>query len=107
MITSNCFAKSYNPLCTIQEGQKLLPEIDKIQNDKAAHCTISCILTLRCNQVSTFYTGILKEVADLFGPGHAEYQDLVADFVGIDIANEIVTSENECFDICSEYNLVQ
>jgi len=91
-----------NNKCNFQSIKKSFKLVSKLESDKVAHCTFSCILQLRCGRVFSFYSGVAKEVIDIFGKGNADYYDLKADFVGLNIAN-IVDSEEGCFDICSNY----
>jgi len=54
--------------------------------DKFKHCAVSCLLTLRCPAVDVMEIGILKELADMVGPGNAEMADLKADYDGVALA---------------------
>lgn len=72
-------------------------------NDKNRHCTVSCMLGLRCNLNEVMLVGILKEIKDVFGPGNAERADLIADKYGIDLVKyKRATSDSECLEQCDQ-----
>lgn len=54
--------------------------------DKYKHCALSCLLTRRCGTFDTFSIGLIKEFLDLLGLGHAEWDDLRANFIGLRFA---------------------
>ena len=71
------------------------------QYDKFKHCSISCILTLKCPAVDVLEIGIIKEVIDAIGPGNAEMGDLKADYQGVKFAtsNKSATDKS-CMSSC-------
>lgn len=74
------------------------------QYDKFKHCAVSCYLSLRCSRPQVKMLGVLKEVYDLFGPGHAEIADIKADFYGVKfVKKQIVHSDEDCANRCDEH----
>lgn len=72
--------------------------------DKYKHCAVSCMLALRCSPSDVLEIGILKELADVVGPGNAEMADLRADYKGVDIAvKKEATTDKKCMDACHSY----
>lgn len=75
-------------------------------NDKNRHCTVSCMLTLKCPAVDVLAAGTIKEVQDIFGSGNAEVADLEADIIGIEIArSRAATTNDQCLATCDLYYL--
>jgi len=74
--------------------------------DKNKHCAISCMLTLRCNSVEVFEVGVIKEIIDFFGPGNMEFEDIKADYDGINIGRNLYfsnqISDELCFHHCDQ-----
>jgi len=92
-------------LCSIYHSKKIL-EIAKQHSayDKNRHCTVSCMLTLKCPSPDVLMAGVLKEVQDVFGPGNAEVEDLKADALGISFArDELSLNNQECLNTCDLY----
>ena len=52
-------------------------------NDKYKHCVISCVLTIVCDVTQAQMAGWGKEIKDVFLPGDASIEDLIADYRGI------------------------
>jgi hypothetical protein len=72
--------------------------------DKNRHCTVSCMLTLKCGPTEAMSIGILKEIQDLFGPGQADIDDLKADALGVDIAfTRRARRDSQCLEQCDLY----
>ena len=72
--------------------------------DKYRHCTVSCIVGIECGITSTALIGIAKEIYDVFGPGSAEWEDLLANIMGLRISRR--TSVNDlksCSSACKTY----
>ena len=77
LITGHAEAKA---ICSFIHVKKLIPiTISHSQNDNNRHCTLSCMLTLKCAAADVLAAGVLKEVTDIFGPGNAEAADLAAE----------------------------
>lgn len=55
-------------------------------NDKYKHCMVAGEIYKQCGPVSANVASIGKEIQDVFGPGNAEWDDLKADYAGIDCA---------------------
>lgn len=71
------------------------------QFDKYKHCSVSCMLTLRCPAVDVLELGILKELADTIGPGNAEIADLRANYFGVALATgQKVKTDKNCMLQC-------
>lgn len=72
--------------------------------DKNRHCSVSCMLTLKCGAAQALSMGVLKEIQDLFGPGQAEMADLAADALGVDLAFlRAARSDIQCLEQCDLY----
>ena len=70
-------------------------------NDKNMHCSTSCMLTLRCHSSSVITLGYMKELQDIFTPGDADWNDIKADMVGINmVLHKRSDSDKECFEQC-------
>lgn len=69
--------------------------------DKNKHCSVSCMLALRCNNREVLMIGYLKEFRDLLGKGSAETRDLAANRYGIDMVKlGRARSDRECLLQC-------
>lgn len=103
--TTSAFAKKRYQLCSVREARKVIPIAEGHSSyDKNRHCTVSCMLALRCNKNEVMLIGILKEIKDLFGPGHAEREDIRADRTGIQLVrNQRARTDRECLDQCDLY----
>lgn len=72
--------------------------------DKNRHCTVSCMLTLKCSADEVLLIGTLKEIKDFFGPGEASSEDLKADAFGINLAaKRAARSDTQCLSQCDLY----
>lgn len=72
--------------------------------DKNRHCTVSCMLALKCNDKEVMLIGLLKEIKDFFGPGDADREDLKANALGISLAAKgSATTDIECLNQCDLY----
>ncbi len=73
------------------------------QFDKFKHCGVSCLLALRCPSADVLQIGILKELADVFGPGNAEWDDLEADYAGVKlVTSKKAKTDKECLSQCHQ-----
>lgn len=69
--------------------------------DKNLHCSVSCMLTLRCGKRQTLIVGYLKELRDLLGYGTPDREDIKANRYGIDlVTDKRATVDKECFEQC-------
>ena len=69
--------------------------------DKFKHCAVSCLLTLRCSALDVLELGIIKELADVVGPGNAEMNDLRADYYGVSLATSLkAKNDKSCMAQC-------
>jgi hypothetical protein len=74
------------------------------QNDKNRHCTVSCMLALKCNDTEVMMIGLLKEFKDLLGPGDADQEDIEANALGISLsASGAARSDQQCLNQCDLY----
>lgn len=109
LISTYTFAQT-NPkidlVCAYNAGMKY-KEIVKFAHkahDKFRHCTISCVIGLECGITSSAIIGIVKETADVFGAGTPEWEDLLADILGIRISKRAsVTTLQDCAHVCENY----
>jgi len=92
-------------ICSYIYAKKVIPIAEAHStNDKNRHCTVSCMLTLRCPSADVMMAGALKEIKDLFGPGTADVEDLVADAVGVDLALfRVARTDKQCLKKCDLY----
>ena len=75
--------------------------------DKFMHCTLSCIIALKCGGGQSLTIGLLKEIKDLFDDGNAEFYDIIANLKGIRFGNRMLfngrgfyENMNTCFSKC-------
>jgi hypothetical protein len=69
--------------------------------DKNLHCSVSCMLTLRCGRGQTLIVGYLKEFRDLLGYGTPDKEDIKANRYGIDlVTSQRASIDLECFEQC-------
>lgn len=89
-------------ICSIKNAKIVIPMAERHStNDKNRHCSVSCMLSLRCQREEVMILGILKELKDVFGPGNAERDDLIADKYGIDLVKHgRARTDLECFEQC-------
>ena len=89
-------------MCSIKHSKAVIAVAEKHSTyDKNRHCTVSCMLGLRCNLNEVMLVGVLKEFKDLFGPGNAERDDLIADKYGVDLVrHKRATTDSECLEQC-------
>jgi hypothetical protein len=92
-------------ICAYKNAPVVRDIVNKISNhDKFKHCAASCMLTLKCGIVQSISTGILKELWDVFTPGDASIEDLIADAFGVGLAKtRSATGLKECAWQCDNY----
>lgn len=61
-------------------------QVEKLPNDKAMHCTMSCYLAVKCPREEAALIGYLKEFWDIIGPGDFDYNDMRANKEGIKLS---------------------
>jgi hypothetical protein len=72
--------------------------------DKNLHCSISCMLSLKCPAQEVLTIGVLKEIKDIFGPGEADFKDMQANLVGVQLVlRGRARSAQSCMDGCNNY----
>ncbi len=69
-------------------------------HDAQAHCLAAGLIARYCSISEAWLAGIGKEIRDLFGPGQAEWRDLVADRRGIDCARRV--TDDAGLQVCCE-----
>jgi hypothetical protein len=65
-------------------------------NDKYKHCMVAGEAYERCGVTAAYLASFGKEIMDLFGPGNPEWEDLRADFDGINCAASNYSCGNRC-----------
>lgn len=102
--SASAFAGQKNLLCAYIVGSAKRDSINKLPNtDKFKHCALSCQIGLRCSSTGTATLGLLKEIADLFGPGNSEWADMQANMKGIRYSRmRHVDSDYDCLQECSK-----
>jgi hypothetical protein len=84
LIFASIFENVQAALCSAFFAKRLRSEVLVAgTTDKWKHCALSCMLARRCGAEDSFLIGIIKELADLVGPGNAEWADLRADADGV------------------------
>lgn len=87
-------------LCAYHQATKISRVLNKSSlGDKTKHCIASCLIAKRCNATDAMTIGLLKEIKDLLGDGHAEVSDLKANYFGIRLSHKI-THEKQCREPC-------
>jgi len=89
-------------ICSMKHSKAVIAVAEKHSTfDKNRHCTVSCMLGLRCNLNEVMLVGIMKEFKDVFGPGNAERDDLYADKYGVDLVrHKRAGTDTECLEQC-------
>jgi hypothetical protein len=102
LMSFSAFADPMDVICSIRHARKLIPKVEKhSEYDKNRHCSVSCMLAIRCNVSEVMFLGVLKEVKDFFGDGNPEKKDLIADKYGIELAtSQRARKDLECFEQC-------
>jgi hypothetical protein len=92
------------PICSALFVSSVKTKAEKMGGyDKFKHCAVSCMLALRCPASDVLEIGILKELADVFGPGNAEMDDLEADFKGVELVlQKKAINDDQCSSKCDK-----
>ena len=102
---SSAHADAPEILCSLLNAKRVKAiAISHSTFDKNRHCTVSCMLSLKCGPTEAMTMGILKEIQDLFGPGDADMDDLAADALGVDLAfTRRARKDSQCLEQCDLY----
>ncbi|HXH30736.1 MAG TPA: hypothetical protein VNJ01_07970 [Bacteriovoracaceae bacterium] len=105
MVSTPVLADRPEFICTARNAEEVISIARRFSsNDKNNHCSVSCLLALRCSKAESFASGILKEIRDFFGSGNPEMADIRANRIGIGLVrNQRARFENECLEQCSLY----
>lgn len=89
-------------ICSLKHSKAVIAVASEHSTfDKNRHCSVSCMLSLRCNTNEVLLVGILKEFKDVFGPGNAERADFIADKYGINLVRtKRALFDSECLQQC-------
>lgn len=92
-------------ICSLLNAKKVIKIASSHSTyDKNRHCTVSCILTLKCPAEEVAMVGVLKEIKDFFGPGEADIKDIEADLMGVALAQTRAANTNtQCLSQCDLY----
>jgi hypothetical protein len=92
-------------LCSLQNSKRVIALSSAHSNyDKNRHCSVSCMLALKCNDQEVMLIGLLKEIKDFFGAGTADQEDLKADAFGISLASKgAAITDAQCLSQCDLY----
>jgi hypothetical protein len=72
-------------------------------SDKYKHCTLSCMLALRCGPSDSISLGLLKEIADLLGYGTPDIEDIRANAKGIGFVVKFKAfRDSSCHRLCRQ-----
>jgi hypothetical protein len=104
LITSHASAKPA-VFCSLYHSKPVIAVATAhSKNDKNRHCTVSCMLALKCNDNEVMLVGMLKEFKDVFGPGDADAEDMEANALGISLAAKGAARNNQqCLKQCDLY----
>jgi hypothetical protein len=102
LIASNLYAKEAVILCPTFYYSSVKKTVEANgAHDKFKHCAVSCLLALRCPAVDVLELGILKELADMIGPGNSEMDDLKADYYGVGlVTSSKAKTDKACISQC-------
>lgn len=91
--------------CSLYHSKRVIKIAEKHSTyDKNRHCTVSCMLTLKCSAEEVLMVGTMKEIKDFFGPGESSMEDLKADAVGVSLADKgAAKSDTQCLSQCDLY----
>lgn len=91
------------PFCSLLYAKSVKKKLVKgsTVSDKYKHCAVSCMLANRCGELDAIEIGIYKELWDLISPGDADWKDLEADLIGIQLSSsQSAINDNECNNEC-------
>lgn len=93
-------------LCSLYHSKRVIALAKAhSKNDKNRHCSVSCMLALKCNDNEVMMIGLLKEFQDVFGPGDADSEDIEADALGISLAARgAAKTDKQCLSQCDLYH---
>lgn len=96
------FAGGGKFICSLKHSKRVIAiATSHSNNDKNRHCTVSCMLALKCNATEVLLVGMLKEFKDVFGPGEADAEDIKADKYGISLVKtDRANTDQECLEQC-------
>ena len=110
LITLLCFLiqttyASPDFVCSLLHSKKVLKIAREHSSyDKNLHCTVSCMLALKCSDKEVLAIGVLKEIKDFFGTGTPSAEDLKADAFGVGLAATWAARSNQqCLSQCDLY----
>ena len=92
-------------VCSLMHAKRVMAIAQKHSDfDKNRHCSVSCMLALKCNDSEVLMVGMLKEFKDLLGPGDADTADIEANITGIALASKgAAWTDGECLSSCDLY----
>lgn len=101
-VSLGAVAKPRKLFCAYTNAKIVVPIAERHSSfDKNRHCSVSCMLALRCNDTEVLVAGYLKEFQDVFGPGDADENDIIANKYGISIVrNNRADNDRECLQQC-------
>lgn len=97
--TESSFEKNRIKICVLDVGRQAIEFVTDYENDKAQHCTVSCLVAYNCGEVASFWLGALKEFEDIFTSGNADWKDMRANSMGIAFSS-MIEDETECMELC-------
>ncbi len=91
--------------CSLKNSKRVIAIASAHSNyDKNRHCSVSCMLALKCNDQEVMLIGYLKEFKDFFGNGEASEEDIKADAFGISLAAKgAAKTDQQCLSQCDLY----
>lgn len=89
-------------ICSLRHADPIIKIAKKHSNfDKNRHCSVSCMLSLKCHPKEVLVVGYLKEFKDALGYGNPERADIRANKYGIQLVKDKRAIDNkECLEQC-------
>lgn len=85
--------------CSLYHAFLFKNEVQKLENDKQMHCSMSCLIARKCKTSEVVLIGFIKEFVDALGYGTPDPNDIAANLKGISVAKK-GTSESGCYTTC-------
>ncbi len=87
--------------CSLYHAFLYKNEVQKLENDKQMHCSMSCLIARKCKTLEVVAIGFIKEFVDALGYGTPDPADIKANLEGITLAKKGI-SERGCYSSCKE-----
>lgn len=88
-------------VCSLYHAYLYKYEVRKLENDKQMHCSMSCLIARKCDNLEVVAIGFIKEFVDALGYGTPDPDDIKANLKGIDFAKK-ASKKNQCYSYCKK-----